>query len=262
MDSEFDRIWRQLAEGKSFRDEFARQLLKHSVAFQIRTLRKQHCGTQRALAERSGLAQGVVSRAEDEEYGNLTLNTCGRIGNGLDMVFLGRYASFSEAVRHFLAISENSVYQTKTFEEEQRGCAPATRAGFFSGSAERAFGGARPDRYAACPARSPGAPGGAVGRGISDAEAGSWPEALEILLPVPLGPESDHGRGAPVAKRTSEEEQWHAKLSHVKALRSNRAWRRRNKTWSGSQRRISRRSTRTSSSRSRLSGISGSGWEL
>jgi len=114
----FEDTWRKLAKSKKYREEFAVWLLKRSVPFQIKTLRKKHCGSQAVLAERARLTQGVVSRAEDQEYGNLTFNTVGRIAGGLDMAFIGKFVPFTELVRFATDLSEEEFLKIPTFEEE------------------------------------------------------------------------------------------------------------------------------------------------
>jgi len=112
-----DDIWQKLSN-KKYREQYALSLLKRSVAFQIKTLRKKHCGSQAVLAERSKLTQGVVSRAEDQEYGNLTFNTVGRIAAGLDMAFIGRFVPWSELAKFSQSLSEDEFLNIPTFEEE------------------------------------------------------------------------------------------------------------------------------------------------
>lgn len=113
----FESIWQKFSD-KEYREHYALSLLKRSVAFQIKTLRKKHCGSQAVLAERSRLTQGVVSRAEDQEYGNLTFNTVGRIAAGLDMAFIGRFVPWSELARFAEDLSEEEFARIPTLEEE------------------------------------------------------------------------------------------------------------------------------------------------
>jgi transcriptional regulator with XRE-family HTH domain len=113
----FRDIWQKLSHRK-YREQYALSLLKRSVAFQIKTLRKKHCGSQAILAERSRLTQGVVSRAEDQEYGNLTFNTVGRIAAGLDMAFIGKFVPWSELAKFSRDLSEDQFANIPTFEEE------------------------------------------------------------------------------------------------------------------------------------------------
>ena len=113
----FKGIWGKLSN-KQYRDHYALSLLKRSVAFQIKTLRKKHCGTQTALAEKSNLKQGVISRAEDQDYGNLTFNTVGRIAAGLDMAFIGKFVPFTELITFSGELSEEEFKNILTFDEE------------------------------------------------------------------------------------------------------------------------------------------------
>jgi len=115
----FENLWEKLSRSKEYREQFALSFLKRSVSFQIRTLRKKHFGSQAELAERSGLTQGVISRAEDQEYGNLTFNTVGRIAAGLDVAFIGKFVPFSELVRFSQDFSEGEFTSIRTFEEEK-----------------------------------------------------------------------------------------------------------------------------------------------
>jgi hypothetical protein len=116
----FDDLWSKLKKSKKYRQEYALALLKRSVPFQIGILRKKHCGSQAVLAERAHLTQGVVSRAEDQDYGNLTFNTVGRIAGGLDMAFIGKFVPFSELVKYSLDLSEEEFASIPTFDEEDR----------------------------------------------------------------------------------------------------------------------------------------------
>jgi hypothetical protein len=113
----FKNVWRKLSN-KKYREQYALSFLKRSVAFQIKTLRRKHCGSQSVLAERSALTQGVVSRAEDQEYGNLTFNTVGRIAAGLDMAFIGRFVPFGELIRFSEGLSEDEFKVIPPFDEE------------------------------------------------------------------------------------------------------------------------------------------------
>lgn len=114
----FENVWGKLSKSKQYREQFALSFLKRSVPFQIRILRKKHCGSQAELALRSGLTQGVISRAEDQDYGNLTFNTVGRIAAGLDMAFIGRFVPFTGLVEFSEEFSEEEFASIRTFEEE------------------------------------------------------------------------------------------------------------------------------------------------
>jgi transcriptional regulator with XRE-family HTH domain len=116
--STFDQVWKKLQE-KEYRTAFVEAQFKRSVPFQIRALRSQRGWSQEQLAERSQLTQGVVSRAEDSDYGNLTVNTILKIANGFDVAFVGRFVPFSELDEWFIGLSEDRV-KASSFEQEDR----------------------------------------------------------------------------------------------------------------------------------------------
>jgi len=114
--SAFDKLWRKLAKSKKYREEFVAAQVKRGIPFQIRALLKQTGFSQEELATRSGLTQGVVSRAANLDYGNLTLNTIIRIAAGFDVAFIGKFVPFSELASWFTELSESS--RVSTFAEE------------------------------------------------------------------------------------------------------------------------------------------------
>ncbi len=117
----FEDIWRKLSKSKKYRESYALALLKRSVPFQIKTLRKKYFGSQAELGNAAGITQGVVSRAEDQDYGNLTLNTVGKIAGGFDVAFIGRFVPFSELVKFSVELSEEQFGTIPTFGEENAG---------------------------------------------------------------------------------------------------------------------------------------------
>ena len=114
--STFRQRWNKL-KNKKYREEFVAAQVKRGIPFQIRTLMKQLQFSQEELAKRANLSQGVVSRAADMNYGNLTLNTIIRVAAGFDLAFIGRFVPFSELDLWFTELSEASV-RVKTFDEE------------------------------------------------------------------------------------------------------------------------------------------------
>ena len=115
----FNELWGKLAESKEYREEFVTAQVKRGIPFQIATLLKDLEISQAQLAERSGLTQGVISRAANPNYGNLTLNTLIRIAAGFDVAFVGKFVPFSELGRWFIDLSEESV-KVKPFLQEDR----------------------------------------------------------------------------------------------------------------------------------------------
>lgn len=123
----FRDVWNNLAKSKKYREAFAFSLFKRMVPFQIRALRKQRGWSQEQLATSATLTQGVISRAEDPDYGNLTINTIRRIAAGFDVAFVVKFVPFSELDRWFLDLSEQSV-RVRSFQEENDAIAMETPA--------------------------------------------------------------------------------------------------------------------------------------
>ncbi len=117
--STFRQLWLKLTKSKKYREEFVASQVKRGIPFQIRTMMKHEGFSQEKLAKLSGLTQGVVSRAANPDYGNLTLNTVIRVAAGFDVAFIGRFVPFSELGGWFTNLSEESG-KIPTFEEENR----------------------------------------------------------------------------------------------------------------------------------------------
>lgn len=129
--SAFDLLWSRFEESKEYREEFVSAQVKRGIPFQIRALLKQRGWTQERLARQAGLEQGVVSRAANPNYGNLTLNTIVRIAAGFDVAFVGRFVPFSELGKWFTNLSESEAGSVPSFADESRSAlfgVPATAA--------------------------------------------------------------------------------------------------------------------------------------
>lgn len=119
-----DRLWAKL-RSRRYRNQFVSAQARRMFAFQLRAIMKKLGISQQDLAKRSGLTQGVISRAADPNYGKLTTTVKVKIANGLDMAYFGVLVPFSKAVEWTSNLSEESV-QVPTFEEEdQAASAPA-----------------------------------------------------------------------------------------------------------------------------------------
>jgi transcriptional regulator with XRE-family HTH domain len=115
--STFDEVWPKLKRSKRYREEFVAQHAKQAIPFQISALLKHFKLTQAELASRAGLTQGVVSRAADPSYGNLTLNTLVRIAAGFDVAFVGRFVPFTELAKWFDRIYSEE-FKVESFDAE------------------------------------------------------------------------------------------------------------------------------------------------
>lgn len=119
--STFSTVWTKLREnGPAYRKAFVGSQLKRLIPFQVNALRKKRGWSQEELAKRSGLTQGVISRAEDPDYGNMTFNTVISIAGGFDVAFVGKFVPFSELDDYFVGLSEESAGSIPSFEGENQ----------------------------------------------------------------------------------------------------------------------------------------------
>ena len=109
-------LWRKLRASRAYRKAFATAQFKRLVPFQIGALRRGRGWSQQELAEACGLTQGVISRAEDPDYGNLTVNTILKIAEGFDIAFVGRFVPFSNLETLVNTLSNRE--SIPTFEQE------------------------------------------------------------------------------------------------------------------------------------------------
>ena len=117
----FRTVWTKLQQsGAAYRKAFVASEIKRLIPFQVYALRKKRGWSQEELAKRAGLTQGVISRAEDPDYGNMTFNTVISIAGGFDVAFVGKFVPFSELDDYFVGLSEESAGSVPTFEEENQ----------------------------------------------------------------------------------------------------------------------------------------------
>lgn len=121
-------LWQKFQRA-AYRKAFVRAEAKRVIPFQISAIRKARGWSQEELARRSGLTQGVISRAEDPDYGNLTVNTAVRIANGFDIAFVGKFVPYSELGKWHASLSEAVAGDVPSFDvENAKGCPEETTA--------------------------------------------------------------------------------------------------------------------------------------
>lgn len=117
----FSTVWTKLREnGAAYRKAFVGSQVKRLIPFQIYALRKMRGWSQEELADRSGLTQGVISRAEDPDYGNMTFNTVISIAGGFDVAFIGKFVPFRELDDYLVGLSEKSAGSIPSFAEDNQ----------------------------------------------------------------------------------------------------------------------------------------------
>jgi len=54
----------------------------------------------------------LISRAEDPDYGNLSINTLIRIASGFDCAFIGRFVPFSEIGKWYAKLDDEKALKS------------------------------------------------------------------------------------------------------------------------------------------------------
>src|SRR5919197_4806012 len=104
-------------KNKAYRVAFVVEHVKTSVPLQIHALREQFGWTQGQLAERAKTTQTVISRLEDPNYGNLSLNSLLKLAYAFDIGLLVKFVPFSRLLNEFQDLSPQALF-AKPFIEE------------------------------------------------------------------------------------------------------------------------------------------------
>jgi transcriptional regulator with XRE-family HTH domain len=108
-------------DSKEYRDAFVEENIRSGIAFQIRALRKRHQLSQGELGARAGMAQNVISRLEDPEYGKFTINTLLALAAAFDVALSVRFVSFSYLLSSLENLSPEAL-AVPGFTEEANEC--------------------------------------------------------------------------------------------------------------------------------------------
>jgi transcriptional regulator with XRE-family HTH domain len=116
--SALSSLFDKFTKSRKYRESFAASVVKRMIPLQIKALRKQRDWSQAQLATEAKLTQGVISRAEDPDYGNLTVNTLVRVGAGFDCAFVGRFVPFSELARWYENVNDEKMLEVASFDND------------------------------------------------------------------------------------------------------------------------------------------------
>jgi transcriptional regulator with XRE-family HTH domain len=109
----------KLDQSKRYRESWAASIVKRMLPLQIRVLRREREWSQADLAKKAELTQGVISRAENPNYGNLSVNTLVRIAAGFDCAFIGRFVPFSELGKWYTSVTEDKALEVPSFPHDR-----------------------------------------------------------------------------------------------------------------------------------------------
>ena len=102
---------------KRYRDAYVAEQVKTAIPNQLFILRKQRDMNQADLAKLAKTTQSVISRLEDPNYGNMSVNSLLKAAAGLDIGLLVRFVPFSKLLAEVEDVSSRALSAT-TFNEE------------------------------------------------------------------------------------------------------------------------------------------------
>jgi transcriptional regulator with XRE-family HTH domain len=104
-------------KNKAYRKAYTAEHVKTTTPLQIRTVREQREWTQGKLAAEAKTTQTAISRTEDPNYGNLTLNNLLKIAAALDVGLLVKLVPFSRLVKEYEDLSPIAMSVPSFIEE-------------------------------------------------------------------------------------------------------------------------------------------------
>lgn len=108
-----------------YRRQFVSAQVRRTITSQMRKLRIQRNWDQAELGQQSGMKPHAISRLENPDYGNFTVNTLLRIANAFDVGLIVRFAPFSDLAKWNQSVTETD-FTPPSFSDD-RGLWPIKR---------------------------------------------------------------------------------------------------------------------------------------
>ncbi|WP_157257866.1 helix-turn-helix transcriptional regulator [Methyloversatilis universalis] len=113
-----DSIAKKLTN-KAYRDHYARNIVIHGLAHQIRENRELRGWTQDFFAKKmgGGVRQTTVSRLEDPSYGKYSVSTLFKVASAFDVALSMRFVSFSRFLMENSSKTPEALF-AKSFDDD------------------------------------------------------------------------------------------------------------------------------------------------
>ena len=123
----------KLLNNRDFRDAYVYEHLKTGIAFQLRAMRDEREWTQAKVGKLAGKPRNVITRIEDPNYGQFSLQTLREIASAFNVALLVKFVSFSRLLDEYddvtpQALIAPSVNDSREVKRLKRWAAAKDRA--------------------------------------------------------------------------------------------------------------------------------------
>ncbi len=109
----------KLLNNPTFRDAYVFEHLKTGIAYQIRAMRDENEWTQGRLGEEAKKPRNVITRLEDPNYGQFSLQTLREIAAAFNVALLVKFVPFSRLVEEYDDVSPRALIAPNTNDSKE-----------------------------------------------------------------------------------------------------------------------------------------------
>lgn len=111
----------KLLNNEAFRDAYVFEHIKTGIAYQIRAMRDEREWTQGRLGEEAKKPRNVITRLEDPNYGQFSLQTLREIASAFDVALLVKFVSFSTLLQEYADVSPQALVAASVKDSKEVG---------------------------------------------------------------------------------------------------------------------------------------------
>jgi transcriptional regulator with XRE-family HTH domain len=109
----------KLLNSQDFRDAYVFEHLKTGIAYQSRAMRDECGWTQSKLGEEAGKPRNVITRIEDPNYGQLSLQTLREIASAFHVALLVKFVPFSRLLEEYDDVSPRALIAASVNDKKE-----------------------------------------------------------------------------------------------------------------------------------------------